>query len=155
MSDNSTNLEGQCDSNSPCRCVRMPTCSQYTTSVFDVSGEYISQYPYQAGQSVTALCSITTDSLFGEQGYCVSNGDWSSSSGKLTDVVNCVQSNPCMFGQLAYIGDPDELNINSYHYYPLACVVGRTGYDSFNQPLQSGAITIWDRRWGGVVQKIL
>lgn len=162
LSNNGTTNDGLCEpgteynaSGNTCRCVTRPTCPQYTTATFGLSNSRIDQSSYQPGQPVTDLCSITIDSLFGVGGYCSVTEDWSTTAGKLTDVTRCIQANPCLFGQLAYIADPSELTINSYHYHPLACVIGRTGYDSFGMPLQAGAVTIWDSGWGGVVQKIL
>ena len=155
IADNSTSINGMCDSNMQCRCVRISMCSQYTTAVFDSSNPELAQYPYQVGQPNTGLCSVAVDTLFASGSYCTISDDWSIPGNKLADVSRCIISNPCISGQLAYLADPSQLNENSYNYYPLACVVGRSGYDSFDQPITEGSVAIWDTGWGGIVQKQL
>jgi hypothetical protein len=155
-SDLSTNSDGMCevlpgDVPTQCRCSRNSMCPQYTVITFtqDSSGNIEQNINIEEKQR--GLCSIAVESLFAQGGFCTPS-DWTNEATKRSDIIKCLQSNPCAQGQAAYLANPSEFRPTDYNYYPVGCVPGITGVDSFNQPIIGNSVPVWDDQWGGVVQ---
>ena len=68
-------------------------------------------------------------------------------SGTLSE---CMTSNPCSAGQLAYLADPSILNGSNDLFYPLACVAAQG-----SGVLGEGEVYIWDEQSGTLVTKVV
>lgn len=155
-SDLSTNDNGMCEvlpdgTSTQCRCSRSSMCPQYTVITFSQDSSGNIQQNINLDKTQSGLCSIAVESLFAPGGFCTPT-DWSTEANKRADIIRCIQDNPCAQGQAAYLANPSEFRPTDYNYYPIACVPGITGVDSFNQPITGNSIPVWDDQWGGVVQ---
>lgn len=134
-----------------CRCVRDTYCPRYTVMTFSQDSLGNIQQNVNLQNESDGNCSIPVESFFGVGGFCTAT-DWSSEDTKRADILRCVQGNPCAQGQAAYIADPNLFRSSDYSYYPVACVPGITGRDSFGNEIDENSVPVWDDQWGGVVQ---
>lgn len=150
--DGSTTYFGPCETEN-CRCSPYKSCSSFTLVSFNLDGNSYQQtslIPNGINKiDDSSFCSINAQSLFNMNGGC----SYDNSLTRDENILNCIQLNPCLNGSIAYIANPSSFTSSSLYLYPLSCVVGTPGVDSFGDPINYGSVPIWDAGWGGIVQK--
>lgn len=134
-----------------CRCSRDSLCPMYTVMAFARDSYGNITQVINLNNEENGSCSTAIESFFTVGGFCTPS-DWTSEESKRSDIIRCVQGNPCVQGQAAYIANPSEFRPTDYSYYPVACVPGITGLDSFGNEIEENSLPVWDDQWGGVVQ---
>jgi hypothetical protein len=170
--DGSTSLTGICDAGETCRCLRNPQCSYDTLVTFFPTAGPLGNGLAAGGLSPSALlqnapssqgeigvpltlnssieyCAIRlyhADRLVPRTGEC---NFQSPDNPTLVEAYECIISNPCTIGQLAFRPADVDLftfNAETINTTPVGCVVDLTSAPKCT----GGSVPVWDANVGKV-----
>ena len=181
QSDCSTNTAGICEPGNICRCLDHGTCSSQTTVLFTVingslySTDASSRFSFQQipissdlgsgsvtyESTTTSFCSLKTSNLNRlSPGSCTfSDSDYINSNGTVYLATQCINSNPCVRGVMAFNTEtPSQLEINGIglaevRSIPVTCVNAHISCDVNGTMCPDNMCPVamtpyWDKRWG-------
>jgi hypothetical protein len=185
LSDGSTNNNGVCEPQTTCRCLANPQCGSNVTSLFKVTGGNLysstpekerftfNQIPIEADlgagnvsfkDPTLDFCGIKTEHLNRlSPGTCMfTDEDHRNPYGAVLTITNCINTNPCVKGYMAFdVDDPHKISFTGIGYdeatqIPVTCIASKpTCGDPLNPtPCNSGDVCptgyvgYWDKRFG-------
>ena len=157
QTDGSTDSLGICEADIVCQCLPNASCARYITTVIETTNG--NPYTTTSGQTTTFVQNLVGNSdvdINSLTTFCQIPNQWllNSSPGcteytsitpeTLTKCVSSTDSNPCLLGTLAIIGD-STLTPQQLLNLPVACVRG--------EQCESGKVAIWDVEYNNIVCK--
>lgn len=169
QSDQSTNLEGNCEQGVQCRCISQLQCPEYIQSIF--TSDNGNPYASIAGQRVSFVQNTNSGQTpivynFEDHKFCTVPIAWLPRSTPGCSFMNqitpqtitecmggprgCNDSNyffnPCSRGTLAFItNNSNNFSAESIEFIPLGCVSG--------SPCQCGLVAVYDTQIQQIVCK--
>jgi len=176
LNDGSTNNSGICNEGNICRCLQKPSCPSSNLVIFSLQNgntqtnssgnrvifnQNIANMVGQNNNSITynnsntQFCLIKANHLdiISPNGCFFNN----SSSITLDEMRNCLSSNPCLSGTIAFYPENTDnfiYNTNTIYSIPIGCF--NAEINEINKKLDNycnGLIPVYDVKTGGIICK--
>lgn len=156
-SNGSTNALGLCEPGNICRCLRTARCATNITVTFKSSDGILEQIPlniqgndgsefFEITDPLSTFCAIKANNL-----YKISPGACNfldPDNITTSEIVNCMRSNPCLVGILAFNPlntDNFIFNQNTIYNIPVSCIASKGPLKNYC-PLNS--VPVWNNKTG-------